>query len=129
MYSGVYASDNTDHSKWTVVAFLYKLFLKLPKTVKRLKIWSDGPSSQFKNQFIGAAILLFEKLFPVKITWNFFATSHGKGCVDGLGAATKHRVRRMVLARTAIVNCASDFVSAFNMENSSIDVWSTYTHI
>ena len=28
--------------------------------------------------------------------WNFFATSHGKGDIDGLGGAGKRSVRRLV---------------------------------
>lgn len=122
MHSKVFVSDNTDHSKKTIVAYLYKIFCKLPKNIKRLKIWSDGPSAQFKNKFIASILTLFEGLFPLRIVWNYFATSHGKGCVDGLGAVAKHRVRRMVLTRKAIVNSASDFVAAFNLENSCIEV-------
>lgn len=71
---------------------------------------------------MAAAIPFFEKKFKFKIIWNYFATAHGKGCIDGFGAVAKHRVRRMVLSRKAIVNCAKDFVTAFNMEESSIDV-------
>ena len=72
----VIVSDNTDHSKYTIVAYIYKILLQLPKEVKLLKVWSDGPSSQFKNRFIGAIILLFESLFPIKIIWNLAR----KGC-------------------------------------------------
>lgn len=67
-------------------------------------------------------MLLFESLFPIKIFWNYFATSHSKGCVDGLGAVVKYKVKRQVITRKAIVNCASDFVAAFNMEKSLINV-------
>lgn len=119
---GVFASDNTDHSKVSTITYLYKLLHLLPPEIKRLHIWSDGPTSQFKNRYIAAAMVLLEDLFPLKIVWNFFATSHGKGCVDGLGAVVKHRVRRMILAKKAIVNNATDFVSAFNAEATSIQV-------
>lgn len=118
----VFVSDNTDHSKNTIIVYLYKILLQLPRDVKELYIWSDGPTAQFKNKYIAAAIVLFEELFPIKIVWNFFATSHGKGCVDGLGAVAKHRVKRMVLSRKAVVNCATDFVEAFNSEFSSVKV-------
>lgn len=117
-----FASDNTDHSKYSTVAYLYKILLQIPKEIKILKIWSDGPSSQFKNKYIGAVILLFESLFPIKIIWNYFATSHGKGAVDGVGAVVKNKVRRMVNSRKAIVNGANDFVSAYQTEESLIEV-------
>lgn len=117
-----FASGNTDHTKYATVAYLYKILLLIPKEIKLLKVWSDGPSSQFKNRFIGAIIVLFESLFPIKIIWNYFATSHGKGAVDGIGAVVKNKVKRMVNSRKAIVNDASDFVSAYKTENSLIEV-------
>lgn len=30
--------------------------------------------------------------FKMKIDWNFFATSHGKGAVDGIGATVKRGI-------------------------------------
>lgn len=76
------------------ITYIYKIFLTLPSTVKIVKIWSDGPTSQFKNKFIGAVILLLEKKFQVKIIWNFFATAHGKACVDGIGTTIKKRLEQ-----------------------------------
>lgn len=75
--SKVFVSDNLTHTKETVIPYLYKLLTDLPKSI--LKIWSDGPSSQFKNRFIAAIIPQFGEEFGVKLVWNFFATSHGKG--------------------------------------------------
>lgn len=71
---------------------------------------------------MAALITLFEQKFQIKIYWNFFDTSHGKGCVDGIGAVVKNRVRRLINSRQAIVNCSSDFVDAFNSEDSVINV-------
>lgn len=120
--SKVYVSDNLTHTKETIIPYLYKLLTDMPKTVKILKIWSDGPSSQFKNKFIGAMIPQFEKEFGLKIYWNFFATSHGKGCVDGIGAIVKIIVRKHIRARDYVVNSANDFVSAFHLTKSKISV-------
>lgn len=104
----VLVSNNTDHSKSTIVAYLHTLFLRIPKTIKVVQMWSDGPVSQFKNKFMAAVIILFEKIFPFKIYWNYFA---------------KNKVRRLVLSRKVNVNCAKDFVDAFNMEESSVEVF------
>jgi len=101
---------------------LYTIFLKLPPTVKLVKIWSDGPYQQFKNKFIAAVIPVFEKKFSVKIIWNFFATAHGKGCIDGIGAAVKKKVKTSVLSEEFIVNQTDDFVRAFNSRESKVDV-------
>lgn len=120
--SKVFVSDSNTHTKETIVPYLHKLLSALPDSLKHLKIWSDGPSSQFKNKFIAAVIPVLEDKFGIKITWNYFATSHGKGCVDGIGATTKIIVRKHVRARDCIVNNASDFVDAFNRTPSDITV-------
>lgn len=105
------------------MAYLYKIFLTFPPTLKIVKIWSDGPSSQFKNKFIAAIILLFERKFNVTIYWNFFATAHGKACVDGIGAAVKKKVRTLVLSQEKIIYNADDFVAAFRSTESKVDVF------
>ena len=56
-------------------------------------IWSDGPSAEFKNQFVTGKLLhelmmVFEKPY----TWKYFETSHGKGISDGIGGALRARV-------------------------------------
>ena len=58
---------------------------------KTVSICSDGPPSQFRNRFIAAAIPVLEAKHQLYITWNFFATSHGKGPVDGIGGSVFKR--------------------------------------
>lgn len=122
IHSKVFVSDNTTHTKETIIPFMYKLLTDLPKTVKVLKVWSDGPSSQFKNKFMAAILSQFEREFGLKIYWNFFATSHGKGCIDGIGATVKSIVRTQIKAKDHIVNSAADFVAAFHLAQSKINV-------
>lgn len=57
VYSKVYVFKSLNHTTLvSIVPFMYKLLTDLPKSVKVLKIWSGGPSSQFKNKFIAAII-------------------------------------------------------------------------
>lgn len=42
-----------------------------------------------------------ERDFGLKATWTFSATSHGKGPVDGIGAAVKSRATRHLLRGTS----------------------------
>ncbi|KAJ6647661.1 hypothetical protein Bhyg_02884 [Pseudolycoriella hygida] len=114
--------DETSHTKDEIACYLYSIISKIPASVKTLKIWSDGPNNQFKNRFMGALIKLFQKMLNIQIFWNFFAASHGKGVVDGIGATVKTRVRRLVKSRRAIVENSKDFAKAFNSETSLIDV-------
>ncbi len=116
------SSDDTSHTKFEIACYMYKIIKKIPKTVKILKIWSDGPNNQFKNRFMAAFIKTMETVFNLKVFWNFFATSHGKGSVDGIGAAIKNRVKRLVKSRHSIVNCSKDFAECFNSEDSVIEL-------
>ena len=45
----------------------------------------------------------------LKICWNFFATSHGKGVVDGIGSTLKRAVWRHVKAERAHVTNPSQY--------------------
>lgn len=85
----VLTSDNLTHSKDTVVAYIDRLLEEIPETVKKVLIWSDGPACQFKNRFIVAALKPLQEKHGIEITWNFFATSHGRGPVDGIGGAVR----------------------------------------
>ena len=62
---------------------------KYPQVCK-VEVFSDGPSSQFKNKF--AAHFLHKLRKSVDLTWHYFATSHGKGAVDGIGGTVKRDV-------------------------------------
>ena len=105
----VIASDNLVHSKDSVVAYIDMLLEMIADSVKTVSIWSDVPASQFKKRFTDAAMILLQEKHHIHIHWNFFATSHGKGPVDGIGGAVKrcmwtavkHRVRVFVANRVA----------------------------
>lgn len=116
-------SDVLDHSKPTIFAYLNKVFSKIPKTIKVIRIWSDGPSNQFKNKYMAAALKILETKFSKKIIWNYHATAHGKACIDGVGAVAKKKVKRLIRTRKAIVNCAKDFVLAFKTEPSKVELF------
>lgn len=118
----VFVSNNNTHTKETIIPYLFKLLSGLQSSVRILKIWSDGPSSQFKNKYIAAMLVQLEEKFGIQIIWNYFATSHGKGCVDGIGATAKCVVRNHVKARDCIVNSAAEFVAAFKRTESAIQV-------
>lgn len=103
--SHVIVSDDTDHDKKSVIAFLWYVINHLVKdrhpSVKHVYAFSDGPTSQFKNRYL---VHFLHKLTNiVNIQWNFFATSHGKGVVDGIGATVKRLVYNAVTTRAAPV--------------------------
>ena len=100
LHSTVIVSNNLNHSKETVVAYVD---MTIPASVKLVSIWSDGPASQFKNRYIAAALHTLQSTYKLLIYWNFFATSHGKGPVDGIGGAVKRYGWSAVKARKHVV--------------------------
>ena len=49
LHPTVLVSDNLDHSKETIIHYMDIIFEMLPDSVQTVSIWSDDPSSQFKN--------------------------------------------------------------------------------
>ena len=111
LHSKVIALDNLDHGKDTVVAYVDYLLYTLPATVKTFSVWSDGPSSQFKNKFITAVIKALEDKHQINIKWTYFATSHGKGPVDGIVGSVKRQVWTAASRRTSLVTDATSFTA------------------
>ncbi|XP_067247442.1 uncharacterized protein [Chanodichthys erythropterus] len=107
-------SDSLEHEKKAAVTFLSKVVEDLKKKnprMEKLHIFSDGAASHFKNKFIWSFMsTIFGEIFPsLKVEWHFFATSHGKGAVDGVGGTVKRSVSSAVLSRKVIVNNAQSF--------------------
>ena len=56
-------------------------------------IWTNGPSSECKNKYCLEIIRHLAENYNKPFTWKYFATSHGKGMVDGVGGKCKSIVR------------------------------------
>lgn len=119
-------SDTKDKSKQTVSAFITKLIehIEFESIKPKLVVWSDGPSSEFKNKFICYFIHILSNTWKrfSSIEWKYSATSHGKGVVDGVGGSAKSHVYAEVMARRAIVQDADSFakVAARVMQNVKV---------
>ena len=77
-----------------------------------LIIYTDGPSSEFKNRYIVKLVSMFSKEFQYKVSLKYFATSHGKGIVDRIGGSAKSLVRKRVMNQSknaVIVQNFADF--------------------
>ena len=121
--SEVVISDNLSHTKDSVITFIDKLISELAdSSVKVLQLWSDGPSSQFKNCFIATAIPWVDEKYSVKLCWNFFASSHGKGPVDGIGGAIKIIATHKVIQWKLSIKDAFSFYQAVRNE-SKVNVY------
>ena len=85
--SMVLISDNLNHTKHSLYVFKDQIFTDFKgrhKDINAINVFSDGASSQFKQMYLFSSLYTWEQ-HHVHMVWNFFATSHGKGVVDGLG--------------------------------------------
>jgi len=119
--SHVVVSDYLAHNKTSAVIFTGDILAKLSERVTEVKIWTDGPASQFKNRYVIAAMKeLSRNCYDVKLVWNFFATSHGKGPVDGVGGTLKRIATDKVQSRQCIINGMADFIAAVQHSSSTV---------
>ena len=88
-------------------------------SINHVHYWSDGPSSQFKNQFNMCNLRFHFDDYGVSADWNFFATSHGKGENDGSGGDVKNGVWRKVLQKKAVVTNLNEFVNVAKAKKHS----------
>ena len=84
----------------------------MPNEIKMIDFWSDGPANQFKNRFARVMVKYFQSKLDISIRWNYFATSHGKGPVDGVGAIVKRFVTQRIMTRKFIVQDVHSFLKA-----------------
>ncbi len=107
----VLVSDNTNHEKVAVNVFLETLisdFIVDHPQIEEVGFFSDGASSQFKQRYLFTNLTFMFKKHKIFATWNFFATSHGKGVVDGIGGSVKRVVWRQILAGK-LITTAEEF--------------------
>ena len=62
----------------------------LHPSVKHFSYVSDGASQHFKNNKSILNLTYHQSDFGVPASWTFSSTAHGKGPMDGIGAAIKY---------------------------------------
>lgn len=106
-HSYIVISNELSHDKCTVWVFLHKIIQDLKihyPSLKKVLIFSDGCAAQFKNRFTLSNICHSKSNWGVDVEWSFFASSHGKGAVDGVGATAKRMLWSAIMSRKAIIN-------------------------
>jgi len=116
----VVVSNTCNTTRLAAVVFTDQLLSAMPNGIQEVRVWTDGPASQFKNRFIVAAMDLLSQRHNIQIRWNYFATSHGKGPVDGVGGTLKRVAADKVRTRQCTINSMEDFIAA--VQHSSIRV-------
>ena len=79
-------SDSRDKQKDTVTVFIDFLYENccVHKSEENIT-WSDRPTSEFKNKFMVKFLQILSQKYEHSFSWKYFATSHGKGVVGGVG--------------------------------------------
>ena len=111
-------SDSKWKNKDSIAPFLFYLYenhIAPDDDVETEVIWSDGPSSEFKNRYMVHLMKELSKKVGTPFAWKYFVTSHGKGIVDGIGGRAKALVRQKVMSKgkdRIIVQSAEEFAQA-----------------
>lgn len=116
-------SDYLSHDKYAVHTFLDRIISDARKRfpgVETFHVFSDGASGQFKQRFMLSNLNHYKSAHDLKhLEWNFFASSHGKGAVDGIGGTVKRLVWRLVKSRKESVANAEQFFEVAKRNSSS----------
>ena len=123
--STVIISNDLNHGKVAVYNFMNHIFASLKQKypqIEKIDVFSDGASSQFKQKYLFSNLHDWQNQHQVQIGWNFFATSHGKGIVDGIGGTVKRTVWRHIKAGSSHATSAHDFYLVAKETNPNINV-------
>ncbi|EFN62014.1 hypothetical protein EAG_10159, partial [Camponotus floridanus] len=96
-FSTVCMSDCTTHDATAVYIMQQKLIPEIRKVCPRVKkviYVTDGAKQHFKNRYQMSSLMRHKKDFLVDAEWHCFATAHGKGSCDGVGAIVKREATR-----------------------------------
>lgn len=137
-YSHVIVSDDHSHERKSVAVFMDTVVNTLVRQsfphVRMLEIFSDGPTSQFKNKYMANFYHTLQRK-GLQIKWHFFATSRAKvlpvqlpllpvtvpGVVDGIGGTVKRVIWSAVATRKVPkVQCAEAFAKTAAQFNTEI---------
>jgi hypothetical protein len=121
--SFAFVTDNLVHDKEAVFHFVDNLVNLLSLHGKsEVAFFTDGAASQFKSNFVVTAASKLCSSLGVPISWNYFATGHGKGAVDGIGGDVKRKVWGEILSRRVCVQNAADFVNVLKSKEIKTEV-------
>ncbi|CAF5100005.1 unnamed protein product, partial [Rotaria magnacalcarata] len=121
-YSFALVSDNVTHDKYCVAVCLNTIITKLKQYLPDLEeivFFSDGAASQFKQRYLLQNMTRMMVEHTLKLSWNFFATSHGKGVVDAIGGMVKRMVWQEIMTKKQC-RSATDFVRIAKTKTNTI---------
>lgn len=105
----VILSDHLSHNAKAVYVFIEQLIMHLeknpgPTKIKVIHRFFDNCATQFKSKDAFGHLSQIENKYNVKVFYHYMESGHGKGPSDGLGAAVKKRLERLILGGRVINN-------------------------
>ena len=97
-----FMSEDLRHDVPMVKVFIDKILSFIKQNypgIEDVEFFSDGCGAQYKNAEIFAYLPECQNKFKISLSWNFFATSHGKTSCDGLGGCIKRQAALESLRR------------------------------
>lgn len=120
-------SDKLTHNKHDVFIFVLNLLNRIKEQYghfSKISIFSDGSCAQFKNKYILTTLNdIMKQIGCINMEWNFFATSHGKGAVDGVGAIIKRKVWQITKAKNIVLPDALSFYQCAEKHITGIEMY------
>ena len=96
-------SDHLKHEQTTVhcfIATVLKFIRSSLPHISKVKYFTDGAASQYKNYKALINLMYHENDHKLKAEHHFFATSHGKSPCDGIGGTIKREATHASLRAT-----------------------------
>ncbi|CAF4518855.1 unnamed protein product, partial [Rotaria magnacalcarata] len=94
-------SSDVTHDKFVVNSALDIILNHVESVlpnVTEINCFSDSVASQFKQRYHFRNLTRIANERNIDLSWHFFATSYGKGVVDGIGGVVKRLVWSAILA-------------------------------
>ena len=118
-------SDSLAHDTDAVQVFTDKLVVHLnhspgPCKVKVIHRFSDNCAGQYKSKLAFMNIGLIEKKHDIRLVYHYTESGHGKGPSDGLGAAIKRKIDRLIIAGNVINNAYQAYLALQQNESDKI---------
>jgi len=88
-------SDSYQHDPvaiWCYMKPVFKWLLADQPQLTSIHVFSDGPSTQYKNKTNFFLTSYYKDILDCEIeslTWNYFESGHGKGAADAIGGTLK----------------------------------------
>lgn len=127
--SFIFLSNSTLHDTAAVYTAQKILIPELKRIIPKLRriiYFSDGAKQHFKNKYQMMNLMHHNDYFSVEAEWNCYATAHGKGPSDGVGAEfKKEAVHASLLCKpNDAIHTFEKFVDWAKRNSKSVDIFS-----